>query len=289
MINTSLKLQKELPESSIEVLKLVTGAADELHISAFIVGATARDIILDHIYGISVDRATSDIDFGVAVENWNEYQLLKKTLVESKGFRIDEEKQEQRLWYKSTKIDLVPYGGLASPDNEIAFPPKDHFVMNTSGFTQAYETAFVVQLSDNLIVRVASLAGLALLKLIAYNDRPAERRNDLEDIWFLMRNYIDAGNTERLFGGEASDADLVTEDFDYEKSGARLLGRDIAPLLTNQSREIILKILSEEKPKSVVYKFDDFAIAGENAKTEYQTAIEILHELKKGIMERLLV
>jgi predicted nucleotidyltransferase len=289
MTNTLLNLQKELPEISTEVLRLVFTTATELNITAFIVGATARDIILNHIYKIDIDRATSDIDFGVAVNNWNEYQLLKKTLIESKGFQIDEEGQEQRLWYKSTKIDLVPYGGLADPESEIAFPPKDEFVMNTSGFTEAYQNAYAVQLTDNLIVHVASLAGLALLKLVAYNDRPAERRDDLKDIWFLIRNYIDAGNFDRLFSEDASDGDLAVEDFDNEKTGARLLGRDIAPLLTNQSQNIILEILSEEKPKLGVYKFDDFAIAGENFRTEYEIAIEILHELRKGITERSLI
>lgn len=96
----------------------VTNVADELKIASFIVGAPARDIILEYACGAGIRRRTQDIDFGVAVESWAEYELLKKTLVETENFRIDE-KIEQRLWRgrgtEEIKIDLVPYGGLEKP------------------------------------------------------------------------------------------------------------------------------------------------------------------------------
>lgn len=67
MNDTFLTLQKSLPEKTVEILTVVTNIADEMKIPSFIVGATARDIILEYVYQAGIRRATKDIDFGVAV------------------------------------------------------------------------------------------------------------------------------------------------------------------------------------------------------------------------------
>jgi len=46
---------------------LVFGASTELDIPAFIVGATARDLIFEYVYEADIQGATEDVDFGVAV------------------------------------------------------------------------------------------------------------------------------------------------------------------------------------------------------------------------------
>ncbi len=73
MNDTLLKLQKQIPEKILETLTLVTTITEDLQIPAFIVGATARDIILEYVYQAGIRRATDDIDFGVAVESWEQY------------------------------------------------------------------------------------------------------------------------------------------------------------------------------------------------------------------------
>ena len=49
MNDTLLILQKQLPENTIEILRSVKTVADSLGIPSFIVGATARDIILEYV------------------------------------------------------------------------------------------------------------------------------------------------------------------------------------------------------------------------------------------------
>jgi len=44
----------------LEIIESIKAAADQLSIPFFIVGATARDIILEFIYNKKVFRATSD-------------------------------------------------------------------------------------------------------------------------------------------------------------------------------------------------------------------------------------
>lgn len=286
MTNTLLKLRKELPDNQKKILIKVFDALSALEIKAFVVGATARDLIFEYVYEANIKRKTEDIDFGVAVESWTDYERLKKSLISTKKFKNDT-KNEQRLWWtelgEEMKIDLVPFGNLESPTGQIAFPPKGDFVMSTVGFEEAFENSLLLEINENLTIRIASLAGLVLLKFVAYNDRPAERRRDIQDIFFIAGNYLNAGNEERLY---EENADLLDDDFNYETSGARLLGRDLAPLLTEQTKDIILKLLAEEDDGGNLQKFADI-IASEELFDEnrYELIIETFRQLRTGIFE----
>jgi predicted nucleotidyltransferase len=43
--------------------------------------------------------------------------------------------------------------------------------MGTIGFREAYDNSIEVSIDGDLIVKVASLAGLALMKIVAWDDR----------------------------------------------------------------------------------------------------------------------
>lgn len=286
MSDTSLTLQKRLPENVVEILTLVTNVTDEMNIPSFVVGATARDLILEYVYRTGIRRATKDIDFGVAVESWAHYERLKNALTATGKFRSDT-KIEQRLWWTGSgghmKIDLVPYGGVESPVGTVTFPPTA-FEMNTNGFAEAYQDALTLQISEELPIRIVSLAGLAVLKFIAYDDRPQQRQTDLQDILFLMETYLDAGNAERLY---ADDNLLNDENFDLRSVGARMLGRDMAKLLTGQTRKTILKHLSEsDQENSGLNKIAETINYREKGFEENFVAIvRLLQQLKLGITE----
>ena len=46
----------------------------------FVAGATARDLILVNVHGLRPGRATRDIDFGIAVESWEQFELSEGTI-----------------------------------------------------------------------------------------------------------------------------------------------------------------------------------------------------------------
>ena len=289
MTNILLKLQKKIPENFREILRAVSGVSDELEIETFIIGATARDLIFEYVHDAKIYRTTEDIDFGVAVGSWKEYELLKNALIETNKFK-DDRKNEQRIWWNSggekMKIDLVPFGGLETPAGQIAFPPEGDFVMNTVGFEEAFENSVMLEADENLTVKIASLAGLALLKFVAFNDRPQSRRRDVQDIFFIAKNYLDAGNESRLYD-EKADADLLDDDFDYQTAGARMLGRDIAPLLNKETSEIVIKLLAEEENGGSLQNFADIIAAEElrGDNDRHELIVEIFRQLRKGIIE----
>jgi len=60
MIQKLFNISGMIDKYRLEIIESIKAAADQLSIPFFIVGATARDIILEFIYNKKVFRATSD-------------------------------------------------------------------------------------------------------------------------------------------------------------------------------------------------------------------------------------
>lgn len=288
MTNILLRWRKKIPNHIVEILQLVFSEADKNGIQLFVVGATARDLIFEYVYETEIHRATEDIDFGVAVGSWAEYEQLKKLLAETGKFKLDK-KVEQRIWWKDDsaemKIDLIPYGKVEYPKGHVSFPPDGDFMMSTVGFAEAFESSWELKIDENFKVKIVSLAGLVMLKFIAYNDNSAKRRRDVQDIWFIAKNYLKAGNEDRIY---EQDADLLDEvDFDTRICGARLLGRDIALILRDKALSIVTETLADEESGGKLEKLAD-VISSENLydEAQYKFILKTLTELRRGILER---
>ena len=196
-----------------------------------LVGAAARDILLVHGHGLEPQRATEDTDVAVAVRDWDTFLRAREALVASGGFTTDG--PAHRLWLGNQRVDIIPFGGVERRDRTIAWPPEGDPVMNVSGFTEALATAMAVRLPGGASVDVASLPAMALLKVWAWQDRKdTAPRKDASDLWEFLRYYADAGNQERLYGPEG-EAALTSFEFDMERAGAWLLGRDARDVLTH--------------------------------------------------------
>jgi len=232
----------------IEVLEEVAETTAKLGIPFFIVGATARDFVLGYGFGLNPGRATADVDIGVRVSTWAEFDQLKGGLVSGNKFRLQGNKC-RLLHENGTPVDLLPFG-LSSPGTCIVeWPPEDGEELNMNGFNEAFEYAMEVCISSepSLVLKVASPVGLVLLKLLAWSDRKPETR-DAIDLGYLVRDYLDLGNIERIYNKHT---DLVeVEEFDYQIAGARLLGRDLAQICDRKTRQLLVQILEPELDKT---------------------------------------
>src|ERR1700693_3182708 len=84
-------------------------------------GATARDLVLEGVYGIKATRKTRDVDLALALRNWDEYDAVRKALVASGRF-TQAARIPHRLYFGATlEVDIVPFGGVESPPGEIAW------------------------------------------------------------------------------------------------------------------------------------------------------------------------
>jgi predicted nucleotidyltransferase len=284
MTDILIDLSGKVPGKILEILDLIGGEAEKLHIPVFVVGATARDLVLEHVYGIKPKRATTDVDFAVAVETWGQYELLKKALLDTREVEFNRNMLNFKKVSNGILIDIVPFGGVESPPGHIAFEPYKDPEMTTAGFTEAYEASIDVRLSPDLTIKVVSLAGLVLLKIIAWYDRPNDRERDIQDLWVLLKQYLNAGNRDRLFNEHL---DLIDDDFDDELASARVLGRDVAKLLTDQTRSIVMSVLTEETPGKGIRRMASVINRHDLSLDDItEHALGMLRSFREGISER---
>jgi predicted nucleotidyltransferase len=81
-----LDLSGKIDPLTIELFEIIKSAADFRDIKFFVVGASARDMILEYGYDIKTKRATMDIDLGVQVADWGQYENLKQGLIDTSKF-----------------------------------------------------------------------------------------------------------------------------------------------------------------------------------------------------------
>jgi len=250
---SSVRLSNPVDPSIVPLLRLLDPISRSAGCEYFVAGATARDLVLVNVYGLRPGRATRDIDFGIAVESWDRFKLLKERLMETREFAA--QRAQQRLIYTdrimgfSMPVDLIPFRGIASFDGTFAWPPDRDVVMNVAGFEEALASSILLEVEEKLRVRVASTPGLALLKLIAWADRGRVNNKDAADLYRMLTTYADAGNIDRLYDQEE---DLLQSvGFDMASAGAELLGRDVSAIcgaqLFNQIQSIVTSELNRER------------------------------------------
>jgi len=95
----SVKPERPVDALTIAVSREIDRVARDLELPYFLAGAMARDIPLTHVFGIAIGRATRDVDFGVAVGNWEQFDLIKDRLIETGRFS-SAAGIAQRIYYK---------------------------------------------------------------------------------------------------------------------------------------------------------------------------------------------
>jgi predicted nucleotidyltransferase len=213
---------RPVPEPTLHILAVVDRVATEQECPYVVVGATARDLLLFHVFGIPTIRATGDVDFAIAVESWDKFHRMRNALLATEEFAPA--KVEHRLYFKETDIpiDLIPFGGVAQGDT-IAWPPTKDTVMTVAGFADAIAASIHVQVSPALTVPVVSLAALAILKIFAWEDRKTTDK-DAVDLYRVISTYADAGNEDRLYDPDSPHMEKF--NYDLELAGAALAGVD---------------------------------------------------------------
>jgi predicted nucleotidyltransferase len=289
MTRPFLDLSGKIDKSSVLFLKgyqVVAKISESLDIPFFVIGATARDLVLELGYNIKLTRRTRDVDFAVQVSSWEQFDRLTAKLVEEGGFQ--DSKEVQRFHFNGVPIDIIPFGKIGSGKTSIKWPPANAVVMDILGFDEAYDNALLVRLEANPVfeLKVAAPSGWALLKVIAWKDREAGTRiKDAKDLALILRNYAEAGNFERLYE-EPHVQMLEEEEFDTELAGARLLGRDIARIAKKKSLVKARQILAEGTSEALHFPLViDMAESKIDQAAEFEKNLLLTGKLRKGLEE----
>ncbi len=283
----SLRSDQPINPLVLLVMREVDRVAKELGVAYFVAGAMARDILLTNVFGIAAERATRDIDFAVAVENWPQFEDIKKLLTAGGMFEAAP-KAAQRLYYKAqpnsqgTPLDIIPFRGVEQSQNTISWPPEMAVIMNVAGYEDALSAALLVEVEPGFSVHVVSLPGLTLLKLFAWADRGAENPKDALDLVTLFRRYADAGNQDRLYGEEIRLFESV--GFDQDLASPRLLARDVCRIATPKTLAQVHALLCEPSTADSLVAHMSQGLMGNN--DPVAAAQQLLDQFQAGLAER---
>lgn len=215
-----------------------------------VVGAAARDFIVEHLYGIRMTRATADTDFAVHLADWTQFTALTTRLIDERRFSTTGLVHRYRH-PNGRLVDLIPFGNIADASRIISWPDGDESKMNVLGFDDAFKSSctLVVSSDPRLELRVVTLAGLVVLKLIAWDEKYPHRDTDATDIYLILNNYLDCGNWIEF---QAEHTDMFLDPlFDFAMVPGRLLGRHMSRIMDDQTRERVTHILTRESQPDV--------------------------------------
>ena len=226
----------------VELLRKLTDSFSKMDREFYVIGATARDIIMQQLLDTESKRRTRDLDIAIAIPDWDAFEQVKQSLI-ADGFEKSRDMQ-QRFYYGEYELDIVPYGVVAKEDDNIYWPPEEVVAMSVKGFDEVLSEAITVSIDDEFKVKIASLHGLFLLKFNAWLDRNAKTSKDAEDMSFILSNYFMA-NLDREIHQEVYD----WENFDEYIVGGYWLAYDLVTLLNTKQLNYYKEVIEDELTK----------------------------------------
>jgi predicted nucleotidyltransferase len=267
-----------------EKMELVVGEfvriAQEAGTETMLVGACARNLFLRGKSGATTPRRTQDVDFAVLVDSWEGYRSLRERLTGSSRFAMSGKDgcPQCLTHWTGIEIDLVPFGGIASPEGLLTCWP-DEFLqqMNVSGFDEALLTAKWVEIGGSA-VRVVTPEAFVVLKLFAWSDRP-DRTKDAQDLAYMLREYANLpGKMDPLW--EPPNLDIIEKVRSFDRQVVQLLGRNISRIFQEPTLRKIRRTLeceiggpSQQLARQMRSQYD------------FEGAIEALSDLGEGMRE----
>lgn len=278
------KPDRPIDPIALLVIREIHKASKALGHPVFLVGATARIILLENIHGLKPGRATTDVDFAFALDNWDQFTAIKALLVADARFEESMHVAHRLLFQPPSlahryKVDLIPFGRIETSPSTIAWPPGMAVMMNVAGFGDALAAAVTVEVSPGIRIAVASLPGIAILKLFAWADRGRENPKDAIDLVLLLRGYSEAGNASRIYEEASALAALETAGYDVEFAGAWLLGRDAAVIVSPQTNSDLKALLHGSKSEKLI---EDMARAMLGRQDALDYSHRLLEQFTKG-------
>lgn len=195
------------------------------HVDFYLVGAVARDIWMTAINEIPPSRITRDIDFAVFIQEKETYEKLKRYLVEIEHFQPSKENSFVLLWQGRMQVDLLPFGNIEDENAKVSFEGTGLTSLNMPGFMEIYESGLPeLELEGKHRFKFCTLPGIVILKLIAWEDRPEIRRDDLKDILTILTHFFEM-YTDQIY--EHHSNLFGDDDFGLNLIAARVMGREM--------------------------------------------------------------
>lgn len=250
-----------------------------LNIDFYLVGAIARDTWFAH-HGI-IPLGTKDVDFAVCIPSKENYEKLRQYLCNQEGFGSSKQNQFVLFSPQGLQVDLLPFGEI-EVEGKVMIKGKGLAQIAVNGFREVYENGTdLVSFENKQAFKVCTLPGIVILKLIAYDDRPEVRQNDIKDISLILKHYFNI-ETDIIY---EQHNDLFEDNRDTPIIAARVLGRQMKRIIGKSIdlEKRVIAILQREIDNSEKSKVAELMVRGTD--NSIADALEILKEILQGIKD----
>lgn len=278
----SFKQLQQQPHIS-EMLTALEKGLNKYNIDFYLVGAVARDVWMTAINDIPPSRVTGDIDFAVFINDKNTYADLRDYLINAEGFIPYKGNGFVLKWKNIIQIDLMPFGEIEAKPSNIIVEGTGLTSLNMPGFKEIYDSGLPeAELEEKHRFKFCTLPGIVLLKLIAFQERPEIRRDDIKDISKILKHFFDMyadeiyENHNDLFGDK---------DINLNWIAARVLGRDMGKI-AQLNEDLFLRIKKILKKNTIDIHSSDIAkIMAEFFQNTIEENVKLLEQVKIGYLE----
>lgn len=259
-----------------EVFLQISKSCISLDIDFFIVGAIARNIW--YVANDQNPKGTKDIDFGIYVASEKQYNKLRSILITKYNYVQSSENGFCLITPDGKQIGLLPFGDIEKND-QVLIEGKGLTRINLDGFEEVFKLGATDITIGKEQYKSCSIAGIMILKLIAFDDRPDQRTKDIQDISSICKHYPSI-EMESIFSNHF---DLYDDILDHDEVGIIVLGREMRRL--TDRNEVLVERINNILDKSITDENSLLELMIENPETE--TIImkkKIIQLLKQGFV-----
>ena len=245
--------KKDLENDALyDTLKALSYCVSSLGLKLYVVGATARDLMMKLLDEYPSKRKTRDLDVAIALSDWSQFENLSQIL-QKNYFRKDP--ANQKFYYEGKKhdndyeVDVVPFGDIAGEDETLLWPPEYEKEMSVKCFTEVMNRSMPITIDKLFNINIATLAGQFLIKLDAWNDRHTAEYDskDADDMFLILSRYHDAYIKEpNITPPDAVDYNNHDNETIW---GAQWLASDIKNILSNEHLIYYVNMINAELSK----------------------------------------
>lgn len=278
----SFKQLQQQPHIS-EMLTALEKGLNKYNMDFYLVGAVARDVWMTAINDIPPSRVTGDIDFAVFINDKNTYADLREYLINVEGFIPYKGNGFVLKWKNIIQIDLMPFGEIEAKPSTITVEGTGLTSLNMLGFKEIYDTGLPeAELEEKHRFKFCTLPGIVLLKLLAFQERPEIRRDDIKDISKILKHFFD------MYADEIYEKhnDLFGDtDINLNWIAARVLGRDMGKIAQlNEDLFIIIKKILKKNTVDI-HSSEIAKIMAEFFQNTIEENVKLLEQVKIGYLE----
>ncbi len=274
-----MRLKPELAD----MLQVLERGFKKFGIDFYLAGAVSRNVWMSGINNISPRRATRDIDFAVFINDKGIYEAIKEYFISEEDFEEYKGNAFVLLWKDGTQLDLLPFGNIEDENRRVTVEGTGYTSVNVDGFREVYDEGLPeIELRDVNPFKVCTLPGIIVLKLIAWDDRPEVRRDDIKDISDIINHFFSMN--DNLIWEEHNDL-FKDEDPDLQLISARVIGRLIKKIAGRNDRlkERIQRILASNAGE--LAESHMAVIMVEYFNTSIKDCTNLVREILKGFEE----